>query len=307
MAIRKNEKGEKRMKKVLILTVFTTLIIAAGCASKVENREETSIEIPSQKFEQKKESQDKSNIIERVKLKSSAQTDVVNAQLIASSVMKALIDGEITTYVNNQELKINNGYGKIVIGKYLESIPQSRINPDYEFYLSIEETGAVKVKAGENSQMAVQLFPRPEKFEAPYDILNESTDSGSTTQNKRDNGILSKLSSLGQIALKSKAQADISTAQVIAKSVIMAVQDEYIKDSIVDEELKMDSDNGKILINKYLGSLPYSKVNEKYKFYFTYEKENGNIFVKAGETPNTAVQIYPRPRIPKPPYDVANY
>ena len=299
-------KKEKRMKKVLGLIVITTLIIVAGCASKIDNQAKVTAVAPSQKFEHKKDSSDKSNTLERIKLKASAQTEVMNAQMIAGSVNRALVDGEITTYANNQELKAENGYGKIIIGKYLKSIPQSKINLNFKYFLSIEETGAIIVKAGESPEKAVQLFPRPEKFEAPYDILNESIDNGSINQNKKENGIFSKVTSLEQTVLKSKAQADISTAQFIAKSVMMAVQDEYIEDSIVDEELKMDSDNGKILINKYLGSLPYSKVNEKYKFYFTYEYETGNIFVKAGETPNTAMQIYPKPNEFKPPYDVAN-
>ncbi|MGE5474645.1 MAG: hypothetical protein ACM3UU_10545 [Ignavibacteriales bacterium] len=99
--------------------------------------------------------------------KSKALTDITNASVVASFLARAYSEGKIANYAENQELTEQSEYGKALL-----SIPKCQANSEFKFFVSVSADGLIKVKAGKDSSTAVLLFPRHEKLDPPYDVLN---------------------------------------------------------------------------------------------------------------------------------------
>lgn len=114
------------------------------------------------------------NQTKQIVSKSKAQADISSAQMIGSSISRAFAEGKISEYKSNQELSMDKGYGKLLVENYyLPKLPVSYVNPAYKYYVSLTKEGEVRVTVGQNPESSVQLFPKPDKYEAPYDNLNQ--------------------------------------------------------------------------------------------------------------------------------------
>lgn len=72
-----------------------------------------------------------------------------------------------------QELNEENEIGKILLDKkYLKELPKCKIGEIYKFFVSVSVKQEITVKAGATIDTAVQLYPKPDKYDVPYDILN---------------------------------------------------------------------------------------------------------------------------------------
>jgi len=106
--------------------------------------------------------------------KSKAQADISNAAKIGLAIAKAFAEGKIVTEEKEQELSNETGIGKLLlVNNYLSKIPKCKIDNTYKYFVSVSNVGEIIIKVGIDAPTAVELFPRPEKFEKPYDIVNK--------------------------------------------------------------------------------------------------------------------------------------
>lgn len=106
--------------------------------------------------------------------------------------------------------------------------------------------------------------------------------------------------------LRPLAEEDYSNALSIADALMKAFADQQITTEEKDQELVGDSGLGKILIeNEYMDSLPVPEIQEGYVFYVSISNL-GSVTVKAGDSPETAQKLYPRPGSFEHPYSVLN-
>jgi len=148
------------MKRSIIVTIILAFILGlAGCTQANENQQKegsnTNILDVSKKVK---------NTIDKTK----AMADVSSAQYISTELSRALAEGKITVYKQNQEITSESEYGKII-----SNAPTCRGNTKYKYFASVSQEGLITVKAGSDSYTAVQLFPKPEKYLPPYDVLNQ--------------------------------------------------------------------------------------------------------------------------------------
>lgn len=297
------------MKKTLLICIFIMIfaVLASGCTSKQEQ--------PVQgqpKQEQKDQTKKSTNkvSVSYIIQKSRAQDDVQNASIIAADMCRAFAENSISKYEENQELNSENEYGKIV-GKIAFArgggIPEPSLDKNYKFFVSVKEDGTISVSAGEKAETAVQLCPRPKEFSKPYDVLNQaaSKNNANAGGNSQTNPIANMI--LGNSVNKSKAETDVSNAQLIGCAIIRAFTEGKITTFLKDNKIVTDSGYGKVLVENYLmPSIPSCKMNVNYKFYATVTSD-GSVSVKAGDRPETAVQLYPKGKDKfKPPYDILN-
>jgi len=140
------------MKKSIIVTIILGFILAlVGCT---QVNETPNISDVSKKVK---------NTIDKTK----AMADVASAQFIATELSSAFAEGKIIVFKQDQELTPESEYGKII-----SNTPSCRGNTEYKYFASVSQGGSITVKAGPDSNTAVQLFPKPEKYAYPYDVLN---------------------------------------------------------------------------------------------------------------------------------------
>ncbi len=119
-------------------------------------------------------------------------------------------------------------------------------------------------------------------------------------------GCTPRVNTLDNEELKPLAEEDYSNALSIADALMKAFADQQITTGDKDQELVEDSGLGRILIEKkYMDSLPEPVVQDGYMFYVSISNL-GSVTVKAGDSPENAQQLYPRPGNFGYPYSVLN-
>jgi len=105
--------------------------------------------------------------------------------------------------------------------------------------------------------------------------------------------------------MKVQAQADVDNAMTIAMVMSRAFAENSISKFEKNQELNSESEYGKKILSSN-SVIPEPMMGNNYKFYVSV-KEDGEVFVSAGETAETAVQLYPRPKkFSAPNYDILN-
>ncbi len=154
------------MRKLFVLFIVCVLILTIGCSQKAHNTNSSQTNTTSSTEGQN------ATTISNITLKSKAEADIANASSIGFNLASAYAMGKINTFDKDQELKRDSYYGKILTQSML-TLPEVKINPAYKFYVSFSEDGMITVKAGEKPETSVQIYPKPQTFSPPYDILNK--------------------------------------------------------------------------------------------------------------------------------------
>jgi hypothetical protein len=105
--------------------------------------------------------------------KAKASFDKEAATIFANTLERQIEFGKIKKFdfKSNQELTKDSFYGK-VIEDYGTEIKKPKVKDTYKFFVTVTKDYKITIKVGETSTTAVQLYPKPEKYEAPYDVLN---------------------------------------------------------------------------------------------------------------------------------------
>lgn len=159
------------MKKIFIILFSVSLILITGCTpantnggAPVNTNRETNTSVSN------------TSIGEKQDPKLVAMSDVLYAEQISMGLTRILAEGIIGTksidFKSNEELTVNSYYGKALLNGYITEIESPKLNKNFKFFITVTKDFKVIVRSGVKPDSAVQLSPKPDKYESPYDILN---------------------------------------------------------------------------------------------------------------------------------------